>query len=196
MCFHAHGGFSPWFKYRGLKGQSRRRRFFLVRSGTAPLGGLAILAGLLILAGCGASRSPVYRDNVSWEDHRLPQASREKLLHELGLYQGTPYMSGGNTTRGIDCSGLVSSVYASLGVTLPRTVIEQLGRGESRSRKEVKTGDLIFFGKHGKPTHVGIAVTNREMMHSSTSRGVVLDEIDEFAKTLKMIGIRRVVRLT
>jgi cell wall-associated NlpC family hydrolase len=159
------------------------------------LTGVAVLAGAGFLAGCGASSAPVYRDNVSWEDDRLPRASRDKLLEELSLYQGTPYMNGGDTSRGIDCSGLVNSVYASLGITLPRTVLEQFGQGVSRSRKEVRTGDLVFFGKQGRPTHVGIAVTNREMMHSSSSRGVVLDEIDEFSKSLKIIGIRRVARL-
>jgi len=157
--------------------------------------GASVLAGAAILAGCGASPAPVYRDNVRWEDDRLPRASRDNLLDELGLYQGTPYMNGGDTSRGIDCSGLVNSVYASLGITLPRTVLGQFGQGVSRSRQDVKTGDLIFFGRQGRPTHVGIAVTNREMMHSSSSRGVVLDEIDEFAKSLKIIGIRRVARL-
>ena len=104
-------------------------------------------------------------------------------------------MLGGTTATGMDCSGLVSAVYGSLGITLPRTVMEQFGQGASRSRKNVKTGDLIFFGKQGRPTHVGIAVTDREMMHSSLSRGVVLEDIDEFARSLKIIGIRRVARL-
>jgi hypothetical protein len=156
--------------------------------------GIALLAGAAFIPGCGASSAPVYRDDIGWEDDRLPVASRVKLLDELNLYQGTPYMSGGTTSEGIDCSGLVNSVYASLGVNMPRTVLEQFGQGVSRSRKDVKTGDLVFFGKQGRPTHVGIAVTNREMMHSSSSRGVVLDGIDEFAKSLKIIGIRRVAR--
>jgi hypothetical protein len=156
--------------------------------------GIAVLAGTVSLPGCGATSAPVYRDDIGWEDDRLPGASRDRLLDELSLYQGTPYMSGGTTTGGIDCSGLVSSVYATLGITLPRTVLEQFGQGVSRGRKDVRTGDLVFFGKHGRPTHVGIAVTNREMMHSSSSRGVVLDGIDEFARSLKIVGIRRVAR--
>ncbi|MGD8628671.1 MAG: C40 family peptidase [bacterium] len=158
------------------------------------IAGMAVLAATAGIHGCGASSAPVYRDDIGWEDDRLPSASRGRLLDELNRYQGTPYMSGGTTPGGIDCSGLVNSVYASLGVNLPRTVLEQFGQGVSRSRKDVKTGDLIFFGKQGRPTHVGIAVTNREMMHSSSSRGVVLDGIDEFARSLRIVGIRRVAR--
>jgi len=188
MCFHVRGEFFPLPEYRRRSRLGFRRGLILI------LTGMAVLAGAAFIPGCGASSAPVYRDDIGWEDDRLPSASRNNLLDELNLYQGTPYMSGGTTSRGIDCSGLVSSVYASLGVTLPRTVLEQFGQGLSRGRKDVKTGDLIFFGTQGKPTHVGIAVTNREMMHSSSSRGVVLDGIDEFARSLKIVGIRRVAR--
>ncbi len=194
MCFHVRGESSPRSKYRRRSRLGCRRGSVAVMTGMAVLACAAMLAGIAVISGCGASSAPVYRDNVSYEDDRLPRASRDKLLDELSLYQGTPYMGGGTTSRGIDCSGLVNSVYASVGVTLPRTVLEQFGQGVSRGRKDVKTGDLVFFGKQGKPTHVGIAVTNREMMHSSSSRGVVLGGIDEFAKSLKIIGIRRVAR--
>lgn len=188
MCFHVRGESSPWPKDR------RRSRLGLRRGLILLMTGMAVLAGAVVIPGCGASSAPVYRDDIGWEDDRLPRASRDKLLDQLSLYQGTPYMRGGTSSGGVDCSGLVSSVYASLGVTLPRTVLEQFGQGVSRGRKDVKTGDLIFFGTQGKPTHVGIAVTNSEMMHSSSSRGVVLDGIDEFARSLKIMGIRRVAR--
>ena len=188
MYFRVPGGSSPW-----PRGALRRRSGFR-RGLIIMITGIAVLGGAVVIPGCGATSAPVYRDDIGWDDDRLPGASRDRLLDELSLYQGTPYMSGGTTAGGIDCSGLVNSVYSSLGIALPRTVLEQFGHGVSRGRKDVKTGDLVFFGKQGKPTHVGIAVTNREMMHSSSSRGVVLDGIDEFAKSLKIVGIRRVAR--
>jgi hypothetical protein len=159
------------------------------------MAGLAVAAALQYLAGCGAAPAPVYRAAGGWEDDRLPRVDRARLLEELATYQGTPYLEGGNTRRGIDCSGLVRSVYAAVGVDLPRTVLAQFGQGLSPSRKDVRTGDLVFFGKRGRPTHVGIAVTNQEMMHSSSSRGVVLEDIDGFSKSLEIVGIRRVARL-
>jgi cell wall-associated NlpC family hydrolase len=56
------------------------------------------------------------------------------------------------------------------------------------------TGDLVFFGGR-TPDHVGIAVSDREMVHASTTRGVVLDDMAAFAKTSRLSGVRRVVAL-
>jgi cell wall-associated NlpC family hydrolase len=139
--------------------------------------------------------APVYRDQTSAIDAELPRVNRDDLLSEISSYHGAPYLEGGTTTTGIDCSGLVSSVFGSLGVGLPRTALEQYGRGEPVGRKNARTGDLVFFTKGSRPSHVGIAISNREMVHSSKSRGVVLESIDEFSRSMKLVGIRRVVSL-
>jgi cell wall-associated NlpC family hydrolase len=125
----------------------------------------------------------------------LPEVDREHLLNELSLYHGAPYLEGGTSIAGIDCSGLVRKVFGSLGVALPRTVVEQYGHGMPVSRRQLRTGDLLFFGGRNEPTHVGIAVSSRDMIHSSASRGVTLDNIDEFSGSMNLIGIRRIVRV-
>jgi hypothetical protein len=154
------------------------------------------IAVVALIAGCGVKPAPIYRDDgTSWEG-RLPSVGRDHLLNELSMYYGTPYLEGGAGVTGIDCSGLVRVVFSSLGVNLPRTAHEQFARGIPLGRKHVRTGDLIFFGTAGSPTHVGIALTNSDMVHASASRGVVVDSIDDFSRSMRLAGIRRIVRLS
>ena len=150
---------------------------------------------IAIAAGCGMKPAPIYRDQTSSLEARLPRVSRDQLLNELSLYHGARYQEGGSSLSGIDCSGLVQVVFAALGVRLPRTARDQFGHGMAVSRKDVRTGDLVFFGDAGLPSHVGIAVSGSDMMHASSSNGVVLEGIDEFSGHMPLVGVRRIVRL-
>jgi cell wall-associated NlpC family hydrolase len=150
---------------------------------------------IAIAAGCSMKPAPIYRDQTSSLEARLPRVSRDQLLNELSLYHGARYEEGGSSLSGIDCSGLVQVVFAALGVKLPRMASGQFGHGMALSRKNVRTGDLIFFGEGGPPSHVGIAVSDTDMIHASSSRGVVLEGIDDFSRYMPVVGIRRIVRL-
>ena len=153
------------------------------------------IAVVAVIAGCGVRPAPIYREGgLSWEG-RLPSVGRDHLLNEVSMYYGTPYLEGGTGVTGIDCSGLVRMVFSSLGVSLPRTASEQFACGIPVGRGDVRTGDLVFFGKSRSPTHVGIALTNGEMVHASSSRGVVVDSIDGFSRSIHLLGVRRIVRL-
>lgn len=154
-----------------------------------------VALGMALWTGCGLRAVPMYRNPNQTIEASLPVVGRDDLLSELSMYLGTPYREGGNNLNGIDCSGLARAVYGALGVDLYRRVIDQYGQGVPVSRRNVGTGDLVFFGRGGIPTHVGIAVSRRQMTHSSSSRGVVVEDIDEFSKSTKLIGIRRVARL-
>lgn len=139
--------------------------------------------------------APLYRDQASSLEARLPRVRRDDLMNELSMYHGTRYKDGGYSLSGVDCSGLVGSVFAPLGVDLPRTAREQFAEGIPVGRRDVRTGDLVFFGTGRVPTHVGIAVSNTEMIHASSSRGVILESVDSFAEGLDLLGIRRVARV-
>jgi len=157
--------------------------------------GLLVLLACVFMAAvsCSGMASPLYTTDTSASDSELPVVKRDDLLNEMSIYHGVPYRLGGTRITGVDCSGLVQAVYNSLGVDLPRTVAEQLGEGRQISERSVRTGDLVFFGK--PPDHVGIAISNTEVVHASVTRGVVIDSIDDLDRAMDASGYRRVVRL-
>ncbi|MDQ1287551.1 MAG: peptidoglycan DL-endopeptidase CwlO [Actinomycetota bacterium] len=75
-------------------------------------------------------------------------------------YQGTPYLWGGNSPRGFDCSGFTKYVYSQLGKQLGRTVAAQRGDVKFVKRSQAKPGDLVFMGNG----HVGIYLGNNQMI--------------------------------
>jgi len=155
---------------------------------------IAVVA-VAAVAGCGGMRpSPVFTSRETPLAAGLPAVAREDLLNEISMYHGVAYKPGGDSFEGLDCSGLVRAVFGPLGVSLPRTVVDLFESGISIRRREAMTGDLLFFG--GRiPDHIGIAVSDRQMVHASVTRGVVLEDIDAFAKTSRLSGVRRVVTL-
>lgn len=117
-------------------------------------------------------------------------------------YIGTPYVYGGNTKRGIDCSGLIYNCYKSIGVKLPRTAKEQSKIGSSKNWGSVREGDIVFFKfkqKGEKWWHSGMVTNakdqkNIKFIHASTSRGVVESNLnsDYYEKNVKKF--RRVIK--
>jgi len=157
---------------------------------------LIAMASLAAVSGCGGMRPvPLFTTHQAPIENGLPVVARDDLLNEISMYHGVPYKEGGDSMKGLDCSGLVQVVFAPLGVKVPRTVVEQFGSGIPVGRHDVRTGDLVFFGGGRLPDHVGIAVSDDEMVHASASRGVILDGIDNFAGTTRLQGARRLVRL-
>ncbi len=80
-----------------------------------------------------------------------PVASGNAVIDIASRYIGTPYVYGGGTPSGFDCSGFTSYVYAQVGITLPRSSGAQRGAGTVVSRSEAKPGDLIW-----SPGHIAI----------------------------------------
>lgn len=100
-----------------------------------------------------------------------------KLAKEL---LGAPYLWGGRTISGIDCSGLTQLVFKSAGYNLPRNAAQQVLHGEVVDFvDEVQSGDLVFFDNlNGEITHVGIIVEPGKILHASGM--VKIDKIDHF----------------
>ncbi|MCX6337486.1 MAG: C40 family peptidase [Bacteroidetes bacterium] len=93
-------------------------------------------------------------------------------------YLNTPYLWGGKSIFGIDCSGFTQQVYRSLGIALPRDAYQQAALGEVVGfLQEAKCGDLAFFDNaEGKITHTGLMLNNATIIHSSGK--VRIDSID------------------
>ena len=111
------------------------------------------------------------------------QLRDEVIIHAI-QHVGRDYRYGGKSpSSGFDCSGLVSYVFKKAGFNLSGASHHQAQQGKWKSRSSLETGDLIFFGKGKKVSHVAIVVKSEsdrlEVIHSTSSRGVVLDEISD-----------------
>ena len=111
-------------------------------------------------------------------------------------YLGTPYVYGGSSPKGFDCSGFTSYVYKECGVTLNRTSRDQFSNGVAVSKDELKPGDLVFFSRVGSVNsinHVGLYVGNGKMIHSpETGKVVSYASINEGYYLRTYVGARRI----
>jgi cell wall-associated NlpC family hydrolase len=108
-----------------------------------------------------------------------PAARDSKTLAQIaGSFLNTPYLWGGKTVFGADCSGFSQSVFKFLGIALLRDAGQQAMQGETIGfLQEAKTGDLAFFdNEEGRITHVGILLNDHEIIHASGK--VRIDRVD------------------
>ncbi|MCM3126392.1 MULTISPECIES: NlpC/P60 family protein [unclassified Paenibacillus] len=116
------------------------------------------------------------------------------IVNEAMKHIGVPYVYGGSTTSGFDCSGLVKYVFDKYGVSLPRTAATQYNQGSSVSKGNLQQGDLVFFKTTGSSiSHVGIYVGNNNFISATSSSGVKIDSLDNTYWGPKYAGAKRVL---
>lgn len=127
------------------------------------------------------------------EDKRT-YASLQKSAYS---FLGAHYRFGGNSPYSLDCSSFTQQVFRKQDVKLPRTAREQFGVGMEVPRGDLKRGDLVFFRTYASfPSHVGIYLGNRKMIHaSSRDRKVVISSMDTAYYISRYLGARRVGKI-
>ena len=122
--------------------------------------------------------------------------TREKILFEIINYLDTPYLYGGITKNGIDCSAFTQKVFTnSIGLDLPRTAKQQFKVGKPVGNKSnLVFGDLLFFNTTSRsyPGHVGIYIGENLFAHASRSLGVTVSSLKSTYYKTRYIGARRV----
>lgn len=111
----------------------------------------------------------------------IDTASKLELYYQMYEWLGTRYRFGGESKKGIDCSGFTGIVYEkAYHRVLPRDSRSMYKMTNPVSRTEMKEGDLLFFRiRRGQVSHVGIYLGNNKFVHASTTQGVIVSDLRE-----------------
>lgn len=125
--------------------------------------------------------SEVNHDFEKNEDNLENEQSGNPIIREARKYLGVPYVWGGTTPHGFDCSGLVQYVYAHCGKQLPRVTTQQEHCGKKIPLDQAHPGDLYFWGLPGQTYHVAIACGNGKFIQApAPGQSVMVSDVQFF----------------
>ncbi|CAK6715471.1 MULTISPECIES: NlpC/P60 family protein [Vibrio] len=146
----------------------------------------------VLLSACSSGPDPETQVNASLSVNQL-LSDNQDLYQFYNEWEGTPYRLGGTKKSGIDCSAFVQKAFVeAYKMSLPRTTRQQSKQGVEMSWSDAQQGDLVFFKTKRSTYHVGIYLGNKQFMHASTSKGVIISRIDNPYWASKFWQVRRV----
>jgi LysM repeat protein len=120
---------------------------------------------------------------------------KQSLVQDTYNYLGVPYVWGGSSPSGFDCSGFVSFMFSQHGINIPRvTSGDYYQMGTSINRSNLEPGDLVFYAvnKPGEISHVGFYVGNNEFISATSSKGIAVYSLDNSYWSQYYVGAKRV----
>lgn len=143
----------------------------------------------------GSKFSDDSKDNLQKESN-TQQDLRTRFAVQVQRFIGAPYVWGGASPAGTDCSGMVRTVFRrALGIDLPHSSQQLFAYGRPVAKDELQLGDLVFFRDphSSRISHVGIYLDQGQFAHASLSAGVTLSDINSSWYSRIYIGARRVL---
>ena len=127
------------------------------------------------------ANAPIDEESISSTSNKTVQ--RDNIISYAKDYIGIPYLYGGNSKKGFDCSGFTQYIMRHHGYNLPRTAQSQGDTYSKIKSSEARKGDLVFFGSSKKNiSHVGIISSEKgssiSMIHASSSKGIMISNIE------------------
>jgi len=156
-------------------------------------------SGFLTYSAFAAEKRPhkpkVKRSSGKKTVSRPPPVVEESFLEMVKEYIGTPYRWGGSSEKGMDCSGFVRHIFSKTSnLDLPHSSQQQYSLPIMKKvpRKDLRTGDLIFFSLKGKRVnHVGIYLDDGDFIHAGRQSGVTISSLDDQYWKMRMVSAKR-----
>ncbi|MCS6980346.1 MAG: NlpC/P60 family protein [Flavobacteriales bacterium] len=149
----------------------------------------------VFMAACSTAEKAVRhtdrQEARQWESQRLALSeklgihldkdSNLKLAAAVVEWLGVPHRSGGQSTKGTDCSGFAGHIYRTVyGIEIPRSSPDIYNACIPVKKEKLKEGDFVFFKVGSRSiNHVGIYLKDGKFAHASTSKGVMVSSLDE-----------------
>ena len=140
--------------------------------------------------------TPVVDNEVSYQDDYVATGDVNAMVELAYSLIGSPYMAGGNTPAGFDCSGFVQYLYSRIGISISRSTSTQLYDGVAVSYENAQPGDILLWGyANGIITHSAIYVGNGQMIHATNPRqGVIASDVAAWTRGsgTSVLAVRRI----